>query len=117
MLVRTLVVQPEVGREIHDPYPLGPQLRDRRRRGAVRVGHHRHVRDRAQALRVELLEVERHPVARVEVVQAPPGVGARGHGLQRDPRVLPQQRRCERARKARRAHHAGAGQRLPGEGL
>ena len=57
--------------------PSAAQRRNGRRRGAVRVGDDRGV-DALEPVEVELGQLERHPVARVEAVEPLAGVAARG---------------------------------------
>ena len=56
-------------------------------RGAVRIGDERDVGRSRQALGVERLQLQRHAVARVEIVQPPARLAARGDGLERDARM------------------------------
>jgi hypothetical protein len=105
LLVGGQLAQPEVGREVDDADPALEQLGNDRRGGAVRVGDDGRVD-------VELgrrgLEHERHARARVDGVEARPGVAARGDVAQLELRVAVQQRGRDRARVARRAEDRDA---------
>ena len=79
-------------------------------RGAVRIGDERDVGASPQPLGVERLELERHAVARVEIVEPAAGVGARGDRLERRRAdgargAPPSARRRSRTRRPRSARH------------
>ena len=80
-LVGRQVAEPEVGGEVDDEDAEAAQRGDGRRRGAVRVGDDRRV-DVLERVEVELGQLDRHPVARVELVEPLAGVAARGRGDQ-----------------------------------
>ena len=62
------VAQAEVGGQVDDGRAALAELGDDRRRGAVRIGDDRGV-DALERLEVELAERQRHPVARVDLVE------------------------------------------------
>ena len=76
LLVGLEVAQPEVGREVDDLRPRPRSSATTGRGGAVRVGDDRGV-DVLDRVEVELGQLQRHAVARVELVEAGAGVGAR----------------------------------------
>ena len=96
-LVHRRVAQAEVGAQVDDAHAPLAQRADQRRGGAVGVGDDRGV-DVGVAVEVELLELERHPVVRVEIVEPPADVAARGDRLQLERRVAVEQPRGQRAR-------------------
>ena len=71
------VAQAEVGAQVDDANAPLAQLGHERRGRAVGVGDDRGV-DVGVAVEVELLELERHPVVGVQIVEPPPHVAARG---------------------------------------
>ena len=89
----------------------GAQRGDGRRGGAVRIGDDRGV-DSLDPVGVELGQLERHPVARVERVEPLAGVAARGHRDEFEPRVAPDDLRRQGAGEA-----GGAGDQHPRRGL
>ena len=91
--------------------PCGAQRGVGRRRGAVRVGDDRRV-DPLDPVEVELGQLDRHPVARVERVEPLAGVAARGRGDELQARVVPDDLRRQRAGEA-----VGAGDQDPRRGL
>jgi DisA bacterial checkpoint controller nucleotide-binding len=105
--VQVGVVQAEVGAQVDHPHAAGPQLRDQRRGGAVRVGDHGRV-DLGVAIDVELLELHRHPVMGIDVIEPAPGVATRGDRFELEARVPVQQARRERAREPGGAEHRDA---------
>src|SRR6476469_730852 len=110
-LVGRQVAQAEVGGEVDDERAEAAQRRDRRRRGAVRVGDDRRV-DLLDLVEVELAQLERHPVARVEAVEPLAGVAARGDRDQLQLRVAPDDLRRQGAGEA-----GGAGNQHPRRGV
>src|SRR5690349_23932911 len=95
-LVGDGVTQAEVGAEVDDPHPALAQGSREGCRLTVRIGDYGRV-DRGMAVEVELLELESHAVAGIEVREAPPHLRARGETLQRKPGVSMQQPRGQRA--------------------
>jgi hypothetical protein len=72
-----LAVEPEVRGQVHHLEPPLAQVPHHQRGGPVRQRHERRVRSLGHPVGVELLERERHPVARVELVVASAGIGPR----------------------------------------
>ena len=91
LLVRGEILQPEVRGQVHDAHALLAQGSDRRGSRTMGIGDEREVCDGTQPLGIELLELQRDAIARIQVVEAAAGVGARRDGLQRDARVPPEQ--------------------------
>ncbi len=110
-LIGGQVAQPEVGGEVDDEGAQPAQGGDRRGRGAVRVGDDRRV-DPLDPVEVELGQLQRHPVARVEPVEPLAGVAARGDRDQLQPRVAPDDLRRQRA-----GEPGGAGNQDPRGGV
>ena len=110
-LVGGQVAQAEVGGEVDDEDAEAAQRGDGRRGGAVRVGDDRRV-DVLERVEVELGQLDRHAVARVELFEPLAGVAARGGGDQLQLRVAPDELGGERAGEA-----GGAGDEDPGRGL
>ena len=107
LAVRRQVADPEVGRQVDDGDVLCAQRRDDRRRRAVRVGDDRRVEAR-EVVQVELLQRQRHAVARVDRVEPRADVAARRDARQLETRMAMDDPRRERAGEA-----AGAGDEDP----
>lgn len=107
LLIDRGVVQPEVGAVIDYAHAPFTQSCHQRCGGAVRVGDDRSI-DLGVAVEVELLELERHPVLRVEIVQAAPLVATGSQRLQLERGVPVQQPRGQRAREPSGAEYRDA---------
>ena len=101
------VVQAEVGAQVDDADATLAQLGDDGRGGAVGVGDDRGV-DLGVAIEIELVELERHPVMGIQVVEPPPHVAAGGHRAQLQGWMAVQQPRGQRAREACGSEHRHA---------
>ena len=89
----------KVGAQIDHPHSQLAQHGDGRRGGGVRIGHDRRV-DALQPQSLELLDLERHPVARIQGLERAPGVRAPRHGEQLEAGVPPQKLGRQRAGEA-----------------
>ena len=92
-----VAVEAEVGGEVHH---LQAALAQRLYRGggrAVRVGHDSRPRALGDRVGVELLQLDRHAIARVELVMTAARVRASRHGRQLERRMPPQDRGGHRA--------------------
>jgi hypothetical protein len=96
-------VEPEVGRQIDDLEPTLAQRAHGRRRRLVRVRDERSLGARRDRVRVELLELERDAVVRVQLVVRHPDVGAPGHCGELERRVRMHDRRGQGSGVAGRA--------------
>ncbi len=98
VLVRRDVRQTQVGRQVHYASVALPQRGDGRRGRGVRVGDDRGVD--VHAIQVQFRDRQRHAVTRVEVVQAPPYLGAPGDRDQLEAGMAPEQVRRKRTGEA-----------------
>ena len=103
-----VAVEAEVRGEVHHPQAALAQRLHGRRGGAVRICHDRRLRPLGDRVGVEGLQLERHAVARIELVVAPPGVRAGRHGRQLEGRMPAQDRCGHGAAVAGRADHCDA---------
>ena len=107
-LIGRLVMQPEIGRDVHDLLPRLHQPRHHPRGGAMRVGDDGRV-GLGRVVWVEQGQLDGHAVARVEPIQTLPCVRARGRRRELQPRMPVNEVRRERSGESRCARDDDAG--------